>query len=191
MAGDDRKLVGRCLAGDGDALRTLVETYQGSVFGLCYRMVRHREDAEDITQEVMLRAVRHLRHWDGERPLRPWILTIAANRCRTHLAKQVRQPVTTDHLAQVADERPPEHDPDLAAELHLAIATLRPEYRMVVTLFHDQELPYDEISEIIGRPVGTVKTWLHRARAELARHLAQRPGLRDMCRQLDELQKSD
>ncbi|MBI3469654.1 MAG: RNA polymerase sigma factor [Planctomycetes bacterium] len=187
MAGDDRKLVSRCLAGDSDALRTLVETYQGPVYGLCFRMVRHREDAEDITQEVMLRAIRHLKHWDRRRPLRPWILTIAANRCRTHLSKQSRQPVPTDQLAQVADEHGPEHDPDLAAELQLAIAALRPEYRLVVSLFHEQELPYEEISEVIGRPVGTVKTWLHRARAELARLLAKRPGLRDMCRQFDQL----
>ena len=187
MVGDDRKLVSRCLAGDSEALRTLVETYQGPVYGLCYRMVRHREDAEDITQEVMVRAIRHLRHWDRRRPLRPWILAIAANRCRTHLTKQSRQPIPMDHLAQVPDERRPDHDQDLAAELELAMAALRPEYRLVMVLFHEQELPYEQISEVIGRPVGTVKTWLHRARAELARGLAKRPGLRDMCRQFDEL----
>jgi RNA polymerase sigma-70 factor (ECF subfamily) len=179
---DERKLVKRCLGGDGDAVRALVETFQGVVFGFCYRLVRHRQDAEDITQEVLVRAIRHLRRWDAQRPLRPWILAIAANRCRTHLAKQARRPLLTEHVANIPDERKPEHDRDLAGELELALSALRPEYRMVVTLFHEQELPYEEISEAIGRPIGTVKTWLHRARAELARRLARRAGFREMTR---------
>jgi RNA polymerase sigma-70 factor (ECF subfamily) len=174
----DRKLVRRCLTGDAEALRTLVETYQGSVFGLCFRMVRHRQDAEDITQEVLVRAVRSLRSWDRKRPLRPWILAIAANRCRTHLAKQVQRPLPVEHLADLPDERPPERDKDLAAELDVAIAALRPEYRLVVVMYHEQELPYEEISEVIGRPVGTVKTWLHRARAEMAKFLTERATTR-------------
>jgi RNA polymerase sigma-70 factor (ECF subfamily) len=185
VAADDRKLVRRCLAGDSDAIRALVECYQGPVYGFCYRIVRHRHDAEDITQEVMLRAIRHLGHWDGQRPLRPWILAIAANRCRTHLARQSRRPVPTEHVAEIADERKPEHDRDLVGELELALAGLRPEYRMVVTMFHEQELAYEEISSAIGRPIGTVKTWLHRARAELARRLVRQAGMRDLCRQVD------
>jgi RNA polymerase sigma-70 factor (ECF subfamily) len=178
---DDRELVRRCLAGDGEAIRSMVDCYQGPVLRLCYRMVRHQQDAEDITQEVLVRAVRSLRTWDGVRPLRPWVLAIAANRCRTHLAKFARRPVATERLDDVTDERPLDHDRDLAAELELALAQLRPDYRLVVVMFHEQEMDLGEISQAIGRPVGTVKTWLHRARAELARQLARQPGMRGLC----------
>lgn len=171
---EERKLVRRCLAGDGDALRSLIETYQGPVYALCFQMVGHRQDAEDITQEVFLRVVRSLHRWDTRRPLRPWIFAIAANRCRTHLAGRARMIWPTEFPAGVPDRRHALDDDDLARELQLAIAGLRPEYRLVVALFHEQQLPYEEISAVIGRPVGTVKTWLHRARAELARRLARR-----------------
>lgn len=181
MADDERKLVKRCLAGDESAIAALVQAYQGPVFGFCFRMVRHRHDAEDITQEVLLRVIRHLGRWDG-RPLRPWILTIAANRCRTFLSGAARRPTPTEHVAELPDERRPYRDRDLAGELELAIAALRPEYREVVVLFHEHELDYDEIAKTIGRPVGTVKTWLHRARAEMARRLARQAGMKELVR---------
>jgi RNA polymerase sigma-70 factor (ECF subfamily) len=171
---EERGLVRQCLAGDPQAVRRLVETFQGLVFGLCYRMTRHREDAEDITQEVLLRAIRSLKSWDERRPLRPWILAIAANRCRTYLLQQSQRPRATEYLTDVADSRRPDHDRELADELELAMEDLRPDYRLVVIMYHDQELPYAEISAAIGRPIGTVKTWLHRARAEMARRLARR-----------------
>ena len=172
-------------AGDAEAIRALVESYQTPVFGLCVRMVRHRQDAEDITQEVMLRVIRSLKGWDPKRLLRPWILAIAANRCRTYLVKQSRLPLPTEHLAEVPDERKPEHDRDLAAELDLALSALRPEYRLVIVMYHEQEMPYEEISEAIGRPVGTVKSWLHRARADMARRLARQAGMLGLCPQVD------
>ncbi len=181
MTGIDRKLVKRCLAGDSDAVRSLVDAYQGVVYGLCYRVVRHRQDAEDITQDVLLRALRSLGRWDSRRPLRPWILAIAANRCRTHLAQHARRPTPRDKMADVADPRGPERDHELAEELNLALDALRPEYRLVVAMFHEQNMPYDEISQAIGHPVGTVKVWLHRARRELARRLGRRAALSELC----------
>jgi RNA polymerase sigma-70 factor (ECF subfamily) len=69
-------------------------------------------------------------------------------------------------------------DPDdLAGELERALGRLRPDYRLVFALYHEQSLPYEEISQIMGRPIGTIKTWLHRARLELADHLSRR-GIR-------------
>lgn len=68
---DDAELVERCLDGDEESMRALMECYQGVVFGLCYRMVGHREEAEDITQDVFVRTFRSLRTWKRERPFRP------------------------------------------------------------------------------------------------------------------------
>jgi RNA polymerase sigma-70 factor (ECF subfamily) len=172
---DDRALVEALLAGDPRAPRWLVERFQNDIFALCYRMMNHRQDAEDVAQETFLRALRGITGFDAARPVRPWLLGIAANRCRTALAKRGRRPGLSDSAEDCVDHRPSPTDPDdLAAELARALDRLRPEYRTVFTLFHEQNLPYEEIAQAVERPIGTVKTWLHRARAELAGHLSRR-----------------
>lgn len=171
---DDRQLVERCLAGDGDGIRAFIERFQGDVFSLCLRQLSHRQDAEDVTQETLVRAVRHLRQWDKVRPLKPWILTIAVNRCRTHLSRRnVRVRIVESSI-----------DPpgvkcrvggfDLAEELQLALNQLREEYRTCFLLFHQQELSIQEVADTMNCPEGTIKTWLHRARRELAELLRAR-----------------
>jgi RNA polymerase sigma-70 factor (ECF subfamily) len=171
----ERWLVAAVRAGRADAQERLIERYQGPVLALCLRMLGHRQDAEDVVQETFLRAFRSLAGFDPMRPLRPWLLGIAANRCRTALARRARRPVPADSLGDRPDPRPALADPDdLAGELDRALARLRPEYRAVVVLYHEQNLSYEDIGVALGRPVGTVKTWLHRARAELAVDLSRR-----------------
>jgi RNA polymerase sigma factor (sigma-70 family) len=172
---DDPSLVEALRAGDPLAPAELVERFHGIVFGLCFRMMGHRHDAEDVAQETLLRALRGIAGFDGSRPLRPWLLGIAANRCRTALGRRSRRPSTVEAAPEAVDHRPGLVDPDdLASELERALERLRPDYRLVFALFHEQGLPYEEISQTIGRPVGTVKTWLHRARGELAEYLVRR-----------------
>jgi RNA polymerase sigma factor (sigma-70 family) len=172
---DDRGLVEALQRGDPGAPRWLIERYQGVVYGLCFRMLGHRHDAEDTMQETFVRALRGISGFESDRPLRPWLLGIAANRCRTALARRARGPAVVEPAAERVDQRAGLADPDdLAGELERAIARLRPDYRLVFTLFHEQNLAYEEISRSMGRPVGTIKTWLHRARAELAEHLSRR-----------------
>lgn len=176
MPMDDPALVEALRAGDPQAPRLLIERYQGVVFGLCYRMMGHRQDAEDAAQEAFLRALRSIAGFDPTRPLRPWLLEIAANRCRTALSRRARRPpASSQAIEERADPRPALADPDdLAGELERGLQALRPEYRMVFTLYHEQNLSYDEIAAAVARPVGTVKTWLHRARAQLAEGLSRR-----------------
>lgn len=177
MAMDDPGLVEAIRSGDPQATRLLVERFHGIVFGLCFRMLNHRQDAEDVTQETFLRALRAIFGFDATRPIRPWLLEIAANRCRTALASRKRRPPVAPVSAAEdrADPNPGVRDPDdLAGELARAIDLLRPEYRLVFLLYHEQSLSYDEIAQSVGRPVGTVKTWIHRARSELAEHLTRR-----------------
>lgn len=171
---DDRALIEGIRQGDSKAARLFVERYEGIVFGLCLRMLRHRQDAEDVAQETFVRALRALSGFDRDRPLRPWLLGIAANRCRTALSGRSRRPVVVESLDDRADPRRSLDDPDdLAAELERALRRVRPEYRAVFVLYHEHHLPYEEISLAIGRPVGTVKTWIHRARADLADRLGR------------------
>lgn len=171
---DSAALVSRCLAGDGAALRTFVERFQQRVFGLCLRMLGHRQEAEDVAQESLVRAIRYLRNWDDSRPLEPWVLMIAANRCRTARAARGKRPRPGSDLLPDAPGRPTISDGDLAEELDLALGQLRDNYRECFILFYQQELSISEVSEIMTVPEGTIKTWLHRARKELAQLLTER-----------------
>ena len=171
---DDGELVRGCLAGDAESLHEFVRRFQSAVFGLCFRMLSHREDAEDVAQESFLRAFRNLGRWDPARPLVPWLLTIAANRCRTWLARRMERGLPAEFACDVADRRNPHTQVDLAEELQLGLETLREEYRLCFVLFHLNELTLAEISSVTGQAEGTIKTWLHRARKELAEHLQRR-----------------
>jgi RNA polymerase sigma-70 factor (ECF subfamily) len=181
MPMDDLALIEALRAGDPEAPRLLIERYQGVIFGLCYRMMNHQQDAEDVVQETFIRALRAMGSFDSARPICPWLLEIAANRCRTALARRARRPMLAlgDPGQDLADPRGGLADPlDLAGELERALDGLRPDYRLVFVLFHSQHLSYDEIALMVKRPVGTVKTWLHRARAQLADQLLRR-GIAD------------
>src|SRR5689334_8020433 len=134
MAGRDvsltdelRPLVRRCLSGCQTAMLDLVQRFQGPVFGLCYRMLGRREDAEDAAQETFIRVLRSLSHWDEGRDFEPWLLAIAGNRCRTALAHRKRKPAPEclDDVPPVAEE---EHGYHLAEEVPRALETVRGEY---------------------------------------------------------------
>jgi RNA polymerase sigma factor (sigma-70 family) len=174
VSSEDAVLVKRCLRGDAMAVRTLVEQFQTDIFGLCVRLLHHRHDAEDVTQEVLLRIFRSLHRWDGQRPLKPWIMGIAFNRCRTWLTQRSRRPELVDYLHETAAGPDGDDAPELLREIRGALEELRVEYRAVFVLFHEQGQPYEEIAETLDRPVGTIKTWLHRARLEVLEKLRDR-----------------
>jgi RNA polymerase sigma factor (sigma-70 family) len=166
--------VRRCLQGDSIAPRELVMRFESEVFGLCVRLLRNRHDAEDIAQDVFLRVFRSLGKWDQTRALRPWILTITVNRCRTALTKRTRRHELTEFIGEIPDSAPPPADRELTEAIAACVAELRDEYREVFILFHETGRNYEEIAEIIGRPVGTIKTWLHRARKMVLEGLRER-----------------
>lgn len=177
---DLQTLVGRCMAGDQGAMLALVERFRGQVFGLCFRMLGQRQDAEDAAQETFVRLLKNLRQWDPSRPFEPWLLAIAGNRCRTALAARKRRPVAEPTVEWVADDAPDQRAADhLAEEVQLALFQVREEYRQAFVLFHEQELSYAEIAAAMDVPLGTVKTWVHRARRELIEQLRQRGAIPD------------
>lgn len=170
----DTEIVRRCLVGDAIAMRLLVERYQGDVFGLCYRMLSDRLDAEDCTQEIFIRIFRSLKRWDSERPLKPWITTITVNRCRTWISKRVSQPKAAVLVEDIPEKIKDEGDVrELADAVRLAVDDLREDHKAVFVLYHERGQNYEEIAEAVGCPVGTVKTWLHRARAAVLKQLKQ------------------
>src|SRR5262249_14835429 len=117
---------------------------------------------------------RSLRRWDKARPLKPWIMTIAVNRCRTWMIQRARRPELVEYLQETAASPPSDDAAELAREIQAALAELRDDYRLVFTLYHEQGLAYDDIADAVDKPVGTVKTWLHRARLEMLDRLRRR-----------------
>jgi len=128
-----------------------------------------------------VRALRSLSHWDQEREFLPWLLAIAGNRCRTCLSQRMRRPASTPLVEQLPDRRPhSEPARQLAEELRRALAKVRTEYRQAFLLFHEQELSYAEIAAALDCPLGTVKTWVHRARREVIEIMGKRGVFREV-----------
>jgi RNA polymerase sigma-70 factor (ECF subfamily) len=138
-------------------------------------MLGDRHEAEDVAQEVFVRALRSLASWDQQRPLKPWLITIAANRCRTALGRRKTRPESVPFDLDVADRsRPADGVNELQAEVQGALGELREDYRQAFLLYHERGLSYAEMSELTGKPVGTLKTWLFRARQEMLARLKSR-----------------
>jgi RNA polymerase sigma-70 factor (ECF subfamily) len=185
----DQDVVARARAGSEAAYRELIGRYQRPVFSLVYRMVRDREKAEDLAQETFIKVLNALDRYDPKYKFSSWIFKIAHNAALDHLRKKEPETLSLDGSphAETADEasasavlvasdeeNPEEYaeSRELGGEIERAIARLRPEYRTAIVLCHVEGLPYEEIAETMGVPLGTVKTFIHRARNELRGHLA-------------------
>ncbi len=168
-------LVDQCLQGDQSAAAEFVQRFRSQVYLLCYKMVGEHHEAEDMAQETFLRVLRNLHRWDRDRPIEPWIMTIAGNRCRSYLAQRNRRPLACPAPDHVEDHRGIDHRGQLLAEeVRLALGHIRQDYRDAFLLFHDHQMSYHEIAQRMNCPIGTVKTWVHRARRELVQRLAKR-----------------
>lgn len=185
----DHDLVVLARTGSEKAYRELLDRYQRPVFSLIYRMVRDREQAEDLAQETFVKVFNHLESFNPKYKFSSWIFKIASNLSIDHLRKKEPETVSLDGSRHATtaeeteasriqvesrDENPEQflEARELGAEIEQAIGKLRPEYRTAIVLRHVEGRPYEEISEIMDIPLGTVKTYIHRARSELRETLA-------------------
>ncbi len=176
----DASLALSAAAGDRRAFARLVEENKRSVYGLCLRLLSDPEEARDAAQESFTRAYASLESYDLEQAFAPWVLRIARNHCLDMLRRRIPARARVE-LDAVDEDGPPHELPDTTSEraddaiekaqvreaLERAVAALPPNYREVVHLFHVEQLSYKEIASTMGVPLGTVMTWLHRARAQL------------------------
>ena len=185
----DQDVVARAAQGHERAYRELIRRYERPVFSLIYRLVRDRERAEDLAQETFIKVLNAIDRYDAKYKFSSWIFKIANNTAIDSLRKKSLDTVSLDgspHARSVAeaaegwtpiavarDENPQEYVErlELGAELEAALAGLRPEYRTAVILWHMEDRPYEEIADIMDVPLGTVKTYIHRARKELRARL--------------------
>jgi RNA polymerase sigma-70 factor (ECF subfamily) len=184
----DVEVVAQALRGSQDAYHELVRRFERPVFALVVRMVRDRPTAEDLTQETFVKAFRSLDGYDPGRKFSSWLFKIAHNATIDHLRRRELDMVPLEGSAD--DDEPGGlarvlADPgargtdlavgrgELAAALEAAVGELRPEYREIVLLRYAEGMAYQEIADVSGLPLGTVKTNLHRARKELVEALGR------------------
>lgn len=156
----------------------LVQRYQASVFGVCYRLLGDSAEAEDLAQEAFLRAFRRLESYDVERPFGPWMRRVAANLCLNALQGRRQAPAELDdEVDEVAGD--PSDMPemardraDLAGRVRAGLLRLPDHYRAVIELRHYQDMSYDQMAAALRISVGEVRTRLFRARRMMARWLA-------------------
>ena len=183
---DEAEWARSAAGGDKAAFARLVEKHKQSVYGLCYRLLTSAEESRDAAQEAFVRAYTRIRDFDARQPFAAWVLRIARNHCidllrrrRPTLALEGRSdepeagvaPELQDHFAVGGEQAVQEEEAQ--RDLDKAIAGLPPRYREVIALFHVQHKSYAEIAETLGVPMGTVMTWLHRARKELKLKLSE------------------
>lgn len=175
MQDSNALLVQQFRENDDTAFSKLVRRHYSLVFRVCLKILGHRQDAEDVTQETFSRFAKHVDQWDVRRPLEPWLVTIAGNRSKTFLARRRAHQSLTNVLEPITDEAYAVRKADgLREELELALATVPAQQRLAFGLFHEQGMSYVQISAEMDCPVGTVKTWVHRARSRVVRILRQR-----------------
>jgi RNA polymerase sigma-70 factor (ECF subfamily) len=185
----DQAVVVRARDGEEPAYRELVRRYERPVFSLIYRMVRDREIAEDLSQETFIKVLNAIASYRPEFKFSSWVFKIANNTAIDHLRRKELDTLSLEgspHAAtpeameatalQLGTERSSPLDNvaarELGGEIEAAINRLRPEYRSCILLRHVEGRAYEEIAEILGLPLGTVKTYIHRARNELRIMLA-------------------
>ncbi|MBH0231733.1 RNA polymerase sigma factor SigW [Halobacillus yeomjeoni] len=170
--------------GDQSAFEDIVSFYQNKVYHICFRMIGNAYEAEDLAQEAFIRAYTNIHTFDNRRKFSTWLYRIATNltidRIRKkkpdyHLDAQVRGTEGLDMYSQLAaDQALPEEEVEsleLQTYIHKEILALPPKYRSVIVLRYLDELPLQDIAEILDIPVGTVKTRVHRGREALRKKL--------------------
>ncbi|HEY4218854.1 MAG TPA: sigma-70 family RNA polymerase sigma factor [Gemmatimonadaceae bacterium] len=180
----DADVVALAQQGRDSAFRELIRRYERPVFSLIYRMVRDRELAEDLAQDTFIKVLNHIDRYRPEFKLSSWLFKIANNVAIDHLRRRQLDTVSIDGSPHaqtadaveatrfdVVDQQESALDEmearELGTSIERAISGLRPEYRSCIMLRHVEGRSYEEIAATLDLPLGTVKTYIHRARHEL------------------------
>lgn len=178
----DAVLVQRCQNDDSDAFDLIVSQYKDGIYNYIWRMISDRDDVEDLTQEVFVRAYCSIKKFRSESNLRTWLYRIASNICidkyrRSGPEKALRVPFERENDDESwgpielpdSSSEPSKlfQEKELQSEIDRALLRLPEKLRSVVVLYDIENLSYDEIAETLGCPLGTVKSRLFKARMQL------------------------
>lgn len=185
----DADVVALAQAGREPAYRELVRRYERPVFSLVYRMVRDRETAEDLAQDTFIKVLNNVERYRPEFKFSSWLFKIANNVAIDYLRKRQLDTISTDgsrHATTASEVEATSFDvvepgqnaleqltsQELGTAIERAVGRLRPMYRSCILLRHVEGRSYEEIAQTLDLPLGTVKTYIHRARHELRKELA-------------------
>ncbi|MCC7033771.1 MAG: sigma-70 family RNA polymerase sigma factor [Acidobacteria bacterium] len=182
MAWTDEELVARSVAGDADSFNQLIHRWERPIYALAYRVIGRDEDARDVVQETFLRAFRALPGFKGQAKFSSWLYRIALNLCRDWIRRQKRTPVVAapegvDVIELASAQGPVESIEDLVARNQLsasvavAMQKLPEEQRTAIILKEYHGLTFQEIADLQGCPLSTVKTRLYQGLSVLRRDL--------------------
>ncbi|MDB5390382.1 MAG: rpoE 1 [Planctomycetaceae bacterium] len=174
----DTELIAECLQGRTEAFGTLVSRYQDRLLGTLVTMLGSVEDARDVAQEAFVQAYQKLESFRGQSQFYSWLFRIALNSSVDHHRRQRRPTLSIDAAREQTGAEPADLHPEISptfgverterqALVQLALSKLSPDYRQVLVLKEMEDLKYDEIAELVKIPVGTVRSRIHRGRAEL------------------------
>lgn len=176
-------LIERCKKGEFSAFRELMERYQSRIYSVCYGIMRNREDALDVVQDVFIKIYKSIKQFKGESGLYVWMYRIAVNKSLDHYRKKKRKALIYEKASNDAKvfnrqfEKQTPQDETLAIELKEkvsdAIGQLPEKQKGIIILREIEGLSYQEISKIMKCSVGTVMSRLFYARKKLAKNLAQ------------------
>jgi RNA polymerase sigma-70 factor (ECF subfamily) len=184
VSADDHRLIAACLDGDPSAFGELVRRYQDRLFHTVYRLVENSEDAQDVVQETFLNAYQSLDGFKGDALLFTWLYRIAVN---TAISLKRKRKATVsieagrngEHAIEPpdpSDESRPGHNLERVERerrVRLALGRLSPEHRAVLVMKDMEGQKYEMMAEVLGVPIGTIRSRLHRARLELRELLEQ------------------
>jgi RNA polymerase sigma-70 factor, ECF subfamily len=184
MTWTDEDLVARAIGGDPDSFNELIHRWERPIYALAYRQLRREEDARDVCQETFLRAYRALHGFRGQAKFSSWLYRIALNLCRDSMRRERRTPVVQApedvDLMDLAAARGPTESiedrvarNDLSRAVERAMTLLPEEQRTAIVLKEYEGLTFQEIADLIGCPLSTVKTRLYQGLTVLRRELAR------------------
>src|SRR5262249_51919122 len=184
MTWTDEELVAKSIGGDANSFNELIKRWERPIYVLAYRQIGREEDARDVCQETFLRAYRALDGFRGQAKFSSWLYRIALNLCRDWLRRERRTPTVTVpedvDLIELASELEPSESiedrvarHDLTRVVKRAMALLPEEQRTAILLKEYHGLTFQEIADLVGCPLSTVKTRLYQGLAVLRRELAR------------------
>ncbi|RMF58082.1 MAG: sigma-70 family RNA polymerase sigma factor [Calditrichaeota bacterium] len=180
-------LIKKAIKGDETAYKRLLENYRGAIYNLLFKMVRNREETEDLVQEAFIKAFAALPSFNEEYAFSTWLYKIAINNCIDHLRKKKLKTYSINKPLQSKDGELGREFPDTSMSpdkkilseertniIEAAISELPENYKIAIVLRHTEEKSYEEIAEILNIPLGTVKARIFRAREMLKKKLKGR-----------------
>ncbi len=184
MTWTDEELVARSIGGDAQSFNELILRWERPIYALAYRTIGREEDARDVCQETFLRAFRALPGFRGQAKFSSWLYRIALNLCRDWIRRErraqvVQAPENVDLLELASALEPSETvedlvtRKDLARAVERAMASLPEEQRTAIVLKEYHDLTFQEIADLVGCPLSTVKTRLYQGLTVLRRELAK------------------